>query len=271
MLAVVVAGLYITTRSLDIIEPGTRLRTLSFWESIGFLLDGLLFVLIGVQVPSILDRIDNADLVRLGGYSLLIAAVLLGVRALWVLLVPPANTSRQERIVIAWSGMRGGVSLAAALAIPVEHFPDRDLVLFVAYGAIVLTLVIPGVTLAPLIKRLGLQHENDERTPRPACASPKPRWSGSRTSPTTRPSTSSSGCATATARGSSGSRRAWRAAITTESDAAVAGRLLGEMIDAERDVLKAMRRERAFPADVLREIERELDLDESRLQARIRL
>ena len=61
VLATVAAGLYVGTRSLDIIEPGTRLRTLAFWESAAFLLDGLLFLLIGVQVPTILDRIDQVE------------------------------------------------------------------------------------------------------------------------------------------------------------------------------------------------------------------
>ena len=61
MLAVVAAGLYVGSRSLDVIEPGTRLRTLAFWESAAFLLDGLLFLLIGVQVPTILERIEDAD------------------------------------------------------------------------------------------------------------------------------------------------------------------------------------------------------------------
>src|SRR5690349_13909074 len=159
VLATVAAGLYIGTRSLDIIEPGTRLRTLAFWESAAFLLDGLLFLLIGVQVPSILDRIDDVAAATLTGYALAIFAVVMGVRCLWMLAVPvllPSHTSRGERIAIAWSGMRGGVSLAAALAITHEGFPDRDLVIFVAYAVIVLTLVVPGLTLAPLVRRLGL-------------------------------------------------------------------------------------------------------------------
>ncbi len=60
MLATVAAGLYVGSRSLDIIEPGTRLRTLAFWDSAAFLLDGLLFLLIGLQVPTILERIEDA-------------------------------------------------------------------------------------------------------------------------------------------------------------------------------------------------------------------
>ena len=90
----------------------------------------------------------------------------MGMRFLWMLIVPavlPSNTSRAERIMIAWSGMRGGVSLAAALAITHEGFPDRDLVIFVAYAVIVLTLVLPGLTLAPLVRRLGLVESEEHK------------------------------------------------------------------------------------------------------------
>src|SRR3954447_23695606 len=74
-----------------------------------------------------------------------------------------SETTVSERAVIAWSGMRGGVSLAAALAITTDAFPRRDLVIFVAYGVIVLTLVIPGLTLAPLVRRLGPQESEEDR------------------------------------------------------------------------------------------------------------
>src|SRR3954469_2257027 len=112
VLATVVAGLYIGARSLDIIEPGTRLRTRAFWDATAFLLDGLLFVLIGLQVPSIIERIPNHDLLKLSADALLIAAVVMGVRALWMITLPRflhSDSTREERIAIAWSGMRGGV------------------------------------------------------------------------------------------------------------------------------------------------------------------
>ena len=83
-----------------------------------------------------------------------------------MLVVPavlPSNTSRAERIVIAWSGMRGGVSLAAALAITHEGFPDRDLVIFVAYAVIVLTLVLPGSRWRRWCARLGLVESEEHR------------------------------------------------------------------------------------------------------------
>jgi monovalent cation/hydrogen antiporter len=278
VLATVAAGLYVGTRSLDIIEPGTRLRTLAFWESTAFLLDGLLFLLIGVQVPSILDRIDDVDAATLTGYALLIFAVVMGTRLAWMLLVPavlPSGTSRAERVAIAWSGMRGGVSLAAALAITHEGFPDRDLVIFVAYAAIVLTLVVPGLTLAPLVRRLGLV-ESEEHQREDAAA--RLRITQAALERLEELSEEAPVHVVDRLRDRYDSRvERLEARVEGDhdeggrTDVAQAGRLLAEMIDAERDVLKKMRTERAFDAQTLREIERELDLDESRLRARIRL
>ena len=278
ILATVVAGLYVGARSLDIIEPGTRLRTLAFWDSTAFLLDGLLFILIGLQVPGILERIEDSDLTTLVGYALLITAVVMGVRMLWMLVVPwlfHGDTTVQERVAIAWSGMRGGVSLAAALAITTEGFPKRDLVIFVAYAVIVLTLVIPGVTLAPLVRKLGLEETEEDRR---VDAEARKRITEAALERLEEVGGDEPDHIVQRLRDRYGSRleRLDQRLEGDEdehgqSDVAVAGRLMAEMIDAERDLLKEMRRERAFPTEVLREIERELDLDESRLRARIRL
>jgi Na+/H+ antiporter len=278
VLAAVAAGLYVGTRSLDIIEPGTRLRTLAFWESAAFLLDGLLFLLIGVQVPGILKRIEDADATALAGHALLVFAVVMGMRFLWMLIVPsvlPSNTSRQERLVIAWSGMRGGVSLAAALAIPHQNFPDRDLVIFVAYAVIVLTLVLPGLTLAPLVRRLGLVESEEHRR---EGAEARLRITEAGLERLDELADEAPEHVVERMRDRYGSRvERLEARVEGDhdeqgrTDVAQAGRLLAEMIDAERDVLKRMRTERAFDAETLREIEHELDLDESRLRARIRL
>ena len=278
VLATVAAGLYVGTRSLDIIEPGTRLRNLAFWDSAAFLLDGLLFVLIGIQVPTILKRIEEVDAATLTGYALLIFGVVMSMRFLWMLVVPavmPSHTSRAERVAIAWSGMRGGVSLAAALAIPHGGFPDRDLVIFVAYAVIVLTLVLPGLTLAPLVRRLGLVGSEDQRR---EAAEARLRITQAALERLEELSGDAPEHVVQRMRDRYGSRvERLEARIEGDhdpdgrTDVAQAGRLLAEMIDAERDVLKAMRTERAFGAETLREIERELDLDESRLRARIQL
>jgi monovalent cation/hydrogen antiporter len=278
VLATVAAGLYMGVRSLDVIEPGTRLRTLSFWESASFLLDGLLFLLIGVQVPGIVERIEDANEYTLAGYALLVTAVVVAVRFLWMLVIPrllPSHTSSAERIAIAWSGMRGGVSLAAALAIPTEDFPQRDLVVFVAYAVIVLTLVLPGLTLDPLVKRLGLaESEEDKRNH----AEARVRITKAAIERLEELADDAPDHVVERLRDRYGSRlERLEARLEGDqdehgrTDVAVGGRLMAEMIDAEREVLKKMRSERAFSPDMLREIERELDLDESRLRARIRL
>jgi NhaP-type Na+/H+ or K+/H+ antiporter len=197
----------------------------------------------------------------------------MGVRALWMLAVPRllhSETTREERIAIAWSGMRGGVSLAAALAI---SSPKRELVVFVAYAVIVLTLVIPGLTLAPLLRRLGLSETAEDRRRDAEARLRITQAALERLEELDAPEH-----IVQRLRDRYGSRIERLEARVEgdedehgQSDVAVAGRLLAEMIEAEREVLREMRSERAFPAGVLREIEHELDLDESRLRARIRL
>jgi CPA1 family monovalent cation:H+ antiporter len=273
VLATVAAGLYVGVRSLDVIEPDTRLKTLAFWDSAAFLLDGLLFLLIGVQVPTILDRIEGVDWATLTGYAALIFAVVMITRGLWMVL--PSGAGRAERIAIAWSGMRGGVSLAAALAITQQGFPDRDLVIFVAYAVIVLTLVVPGLTLAPLVRRLGLV-ESDEHVR--AAAQARLQLTHAALERLDELADDAPEHVVQRLRDRYGARIERLEARAEgdhdehgQTDVAHAGRLMAEMIDAERDVLKRLRTERAVDAETLREIERELDLDESRLRARIRL
>jgi len=278
VLATVAAGVYIGARSLDIIEAGTRLRTLSFWESATFLLDGLLFVLIGAQIPAILDGIEGADTLQLCGYALLVTAVVMGVRMAWMLVVPPllhSHTPLAERVVIGWSGMRGGVSLAAALAIKHEGFPKRDLVLFVAYAVIVLTLVVPGLTLAPLLRAVGLG-ESEEQRRRDAEARLRITHAALERLEDLAEGGAPEHLVTRLRERYESRIQRLETRIGDETadrdtDLEVSARLLGEMIEAERDDLRRMRSERAYPAETLRDIERELDLDESRLRARIRL
>ena len=222
VLAVVTAGVYVGTRSQELANAGARLRTLAFWQSSEFLLNSLLFLLIGLQVTRIFGDIEGATFGTLAGQAALVAAVAIGVRFAWMFVVPEiadlsvigrSYTNRRERIVLAWSGMRGAVSLAAALAIPLDAFPERDLVIFLAYGAVLITLVLPGLTLAPLIGALGLSQSADAaakrsrpRSPDDAASSGSTRWpsTGRRTSPWTV-------CATATSPASTGCATGWRA------------------------------------------------------------
>ena len=170
VLAAVAAGLYTGGRAGSMLSPTSRLRTLGFWEALTFLLESVLFLLIGLELPHITRGLSVERPLL---YSAAVLVTLIAVRMAWMFTVPlvaqlvrPSSprTSQQsrhaEQIVLGWSAMRGGVSLAAALALPLtaagRPFPDRANVIFISYIAIAATLVIPGLTLAPLVRRLGL-------------------------------------------------------------------------------------------------------------------
>jgi CPA1 family monovalent cation:H+ antiporter len=169
VLAAVAAGLYTGSRTGVMLSPTSRLRTLGFWEALTFLLESVLFLLIGLQLPHIIRGLSVGRPLE---YAAAVLVTLVAVRMAWMFSIPlvvrlagrgePPPT-RAELTVLGWSGMRGGVSLAAALAIPLtaggHAFPDRSNVIVIAYIAIAATLVIPGLTLSPLIRRLGLAEE----------------------------------------------------------------------------------------------------------------
>jgi CPA1 family monovalent cation:H+ antiporter len=156
------------------------MQNLSFWRVLVFLLESLLFVLVGQQLPAILTSLQGYRIVEVLLYAALIYGVLLGTRFVWFLTTPSLHPAFdrmlsgqylyapwQERLVMSWSGMRGAVSLAAALAIPFvtdtgDPFPGRDLIVFLTFSAILGTLVLQGLTLEPLIRALRL--ESDEQT-----------------------------------------------------------------------------------------------------------
>jgi CPA1 family monovalent cation:H+ antiporter len=178
VLAVVCGGLFMANRRLLFLSSTSRVRGYSVWESFVFILNGLVFLLIGLELPEIVDglRTHGIPLSTAIGYGLLVTGVLVVARiissyaALLATLifrpgVAPRGRSPRERwlmpLLLGWTGMRGVVSLAAALAIPVSlsdggAFPSRDLILFITFVAILLTLVVQGLTLPALIRRTGL-------------------------------------------------------------------------------------------------------------------
>jgi Na+/H+ antiporter len=174
VVAAVTAGLYVGWHAPELASPGTRLLGFSFWEVLVYLLNAILFVLVGLQLPSILDEVSGSSAAVLVGQAALVSAVVIVVRLAWGFSVPyliraldrrPSQRARRtgpaERLVVGWSGMRGAVSLAAALALP-EDFPQRNLIIFVTFGVILATLVLQGLSLPWLIRRLGLQRDDSE-------------------------------------------------------------------------------------------------------------
>jgi CPA1 family monovalent cation:H+ antiporter len=281
VLAVVAAGLVVGHLSLELAGAGTRLRTLGFWDSLSFLLTSLLFLLVGLQLTNLVDRISDARLLPLTGAAVLLAAVAMGVRMAWMLLVPVAlqpltqpRTGRGERVVVGWSGMRGAVSLAAALSIPLD-FPQRERVIFLAYVVVVVTLVVPSLTLPALIERLGVG-QSERRRRQESEARVKLTHSALERLDDLAAHDGAPEQVVDRLRDRYEARLDRLEARLREDDepdgmhAQEAERVAHSMIDAERDTLRELRRERAYPVELLRELETELDLDESRLHARAR-
>jgi CPA1 family monovalent cation:H+ antiporter len=182
VLATVACGLYLGYRAPELQGPQTRLRTQTLWEFLTFILNATLFVLIGLQLPVIVDGLGHTSFGtgQAIGYALLAALAVVAIRFLWgfgstaVLRAidrrPSQKAKRstwQERIVNCWAGMRGAVSLAAALALPLttdsgSPFPGRDLILFVTFGVILFTLVVQGLSLPWLIRALRVREDGEE-------------------------------------------------------------------------------------------------------------
>lgn len=173
VLAVVAGGLYMSTRQLTFLNSASRIQGANVWSIFVFILNGIVFLIIGLELPEIVEglRMHGIPLSTAIGYGVLVTVVLIVARIISsyaamiaTFLFRPGVASRRRTnlllmpLILGWSGMRGVVSLAAALAIPLTldngtHFPHRNLILFITFVAILLTLVIQGLTLPYFIKR----------------------------------------------------------------------------------------------------------------------
>ena len=173
VLAVVAAGLYFQRYGSRSLTPAARLQQREIWELVVFLLTGLSFLLVGLELRPVLDHLVNRESGSLVLESLAVVGTVIGVRLLWMFIVMLpigrrfVGTTRgvahtwRESTVVGWAGMRGAVSLAAALALP-QSFPERDLIVFLTFAVIVATLVGQGLTLPILIRRLGLVTRDEQ-------------------------------------------------------------------------------------------------------------
>jgi Na+/H+ antiporter len=174
VLAAVTCGLVLGQQQHAAFTARTRLESGAVWSFVEFVLTALVFVLIGLQLRGIIERLGQQDPWYLAGLGLAISAAIVVSRFVWVfpaLWLPRAlSRTLRERdpmppwshaTILSWAGMRGVVSLAAALALPAD-FPGRDIILFLAFCGILATLVIQGTTLGPLIRRLGLSEPGDD-------------------------------------------------------------------------------------------------------------
>jgi Na+/H+ antiporter len=285
VLAVVAAGFTVSVFTPRVLTPRARERATGFWVSIVFMLNAAIFVLVGMQFRHIVSSLHRFSPSQLLLYAAVISITVIGVRLVWVFaqgLLPETNEPEHAQgkadwshvAVLAWSGMRGSVSLAAALAIPMETaagpFPNRDLTIFLTFCVLIATLVGQGSTLPLLLRWLNVRDDGvDTREERVALTQTakaallrldelekarggvvpevaqfirerfKSRWSEF--------ALSGDGSETA-AKASSEYRR-----------------VLYELLDVQRDSLTALRNEGSIDNTVMRKIQRLLDLEAEEL------
>jgi monovalent cation/hydrogen antiporter len=169
VIAVVTAGVYLGWRTPELTSVETRLQGEALWNIVAFVLNALVFALVGLQLSSILDNLTGVSAGRLAWYGLLVTATVIATRIVWV----PIFSWRHKRkpfthtFLLSWAGMRGAVSLAAALSIPLATdagapFPGRDLIIFLTFTVILGTLVVQGLTLPALIRMLRIEPDTSE-------------------------------------------------------------------------------------------------------------
>ncbi|MFH7002718.1 Na+/H+ antiporter [Flavobacterium bizetiae] len=188
VIAVVVLGLTIARFSKKIFPESLKNQSRSLWDIIIFLLNGLIFILIGLNFRYVLKHIDDGMVLPYIGYAVIITIVALLIRMARIFLQKInlqkafQNTKRKRRvsehalldtnnsIILSWSGMRGIVSLAIAIGIPKEledgtPFPERDAIIFISVAVVLLTLIGQGLTLPWIVKKLNLKQENAQDIP----------------------------------------------------------------------------------------------------------
>jgi Na+/H+ antiporter len=180
VLATVAAGLYLGTRTEGMLQPASRASGAVFWRTLVFLLESALFVLLGLELRTVVERLSSSYSVAwLAGAAAAEVAVVIAIRMAWELIVSPlirflpgrhsgyVRNPWRQRLVVGWGGMRGAISLAIALTLPLtvggRTFTERPTLVFLAAVVVVATLIGEGLTLAPLIRVLGLGESEEQR------------------------------------------------------------------------------------------------------------
>jgi CPA1 family monovalent cation:H+ antiporter len=289
VIAAVTTGLYMAWYTPQLTTPVMRLQGVAIWEILTFLLNAVLFLLVGLQLPGILDGLSGhsaGDLLLWGG---LVSAVVIVVRLAWMFTVPylirlvdrrEAQRARRvkagPRLVIGWAGMRGSVSLAAALAIPLHThagapFPERDLIIFLAFAVILVTLVGQGLTLGPLIDRIGLEDDGQEGQEDSLARRRVAEAALERLDDLGEPDWISPESVDRARTFFDYRQRRFGALEDGDGDnfedrADAWRRLMYDLFDVQREALLDLRNRGTISEDIRRRVERDLDLEESRLE-----
>jgi CPA1 family monovalent cation:H+ antiporter len=283
VLAAVTIGVYMGWYTPELTTERTRLSGDAFWEILVFLVNGLLFVLVGLQLHGIVDALAGLSAEKLVGYSLLVCGTVIGTRIVWVPIFTylPRWLFRRVRehdpyppwqypLLISWAGIRGAVSLVAALALPTD-FPDRQLIVFLAFAVIVATLVIQGLTLPAVVRVLGIGDDGsadreDAKARIKAAEAALARLEELVADGSVRDDTADR------LRRAFGFRRdRFRARFDDGDDGAIEERsiayqrVMRELLNAERDTVVSLRNQGVIDDAVMQRVQRDLDLEEARL------
>jgi Na+/H+ antiporter len=284
VLAAVTAGLFIGRRASRIMGSEARVAGRAVWEILVFLLNGVVFLGIGFQISSISREMDRTTLLQLAAVGVVVSLALIAVRAVWIFATTlgqlVAKSQRRmrvaESIVLSWAGMRGVVSLAAALAMPISlpgsTLPARDAIIIITFTVILVTLVGQGLTLPLVIRAVGLGSDEDEGHEEAHARGELVDIALARIGelyekwPTHRELLDNLR--------STYQHRADHAEQHHEDRGSAAEQELidhrairRDVIDSQREALARLRDAGAIDDDVLRNIERELDLEELRMEA----
>jgi CPA1 family monovalent cation:H+ antiporter len=289
VLAVVTAGVYMGWHTPELTTVETRLQGEGFWTNINFALNALLFGLVGLQLRPILDHLSGQSTRELVGFAAAMAGAVMLVRIMWVFPLtyvprwlfrgirerdPSPHWSRPA--FVSWAGMRGAITLAAALGIPLRThagapLPDRDLIIFLAFSVVLGTLVVQGLTLPLVIRVLGLEEDTAVNAKEEAKARVRAAEAAiARLDELTDEDWVRDDTAERL-------RGTYRFRIDRFSEPYKGGdgaverqsqdyqRLRRELLEAERRTVVAMRNQGLISNDVMRKVERDLDLEDSRL------
>ena len=280
VLAAVTVGIYMGWHTPELTTAQTRLQGIAVWEIVFFVLNALLFGLVGLQLPAILDALSGFSTGELLRDALVVVLAVIAARFVWVFLTAALLRPRphwKSSTVLAWAGMRGAVSLAAALALPLTTdagaaFPNRELIVFLTFAVILGTLVVQGLTLPAVIRALdleddGLEAKEEAKARIHAAEAALGRLEELLDEDWVREDTAER------LRGAYRFRSdRFRSRFDPESDGAADSRstdfqrLRRELLDVERQAVLALRREGRIDDAVMRRVMRDLDLEDARLE-----
>lgn len=291
VLAAVAAGIYGGWKGPELLSARTRLNAVAVWGMLVFLLNCILFIVIGLELSAVVGQLGEYTLRQLIAYGAVVSAVVIVVRPIWVFPATwlPRLLSRRLRrrdpipswrsvLVVSWSGMRGVVSLAAALALPMTFndgriLPQRSLLIFLTFCVILATLVVQGLSLPLLVRSLGVKERRDEQQEhdarlklaqaalahlrQAADQSPRQEKAVQQVTALYQERITDLNDEVAKVLGWSDHREHW---VATR-------RLLLDSLEVQRRELIKLRREHHVNEELMRQIEHELDLEETRLKA----